>query len=67
MSARLDATVRHHGSVVILTPVSEAAKDWVQAHLMGPETQRWGKGVVIEPRYLDNILNGMAEAGLEVG
>jgi len=53
-----------HGSIVHLIPVSYAALQWCYAHL--PEdAPRWGaNGYVIEPRYVDPIVDGMRRDGL---
>ena len=54
-------TVTNHGSIAILTPISEDAIDWCEEHL--PEdTMRWGpNGYVVEPRYLGPILEALEE------
>lgn len=58
-----DFTVEDHGSLVMITQVSAAAKQWLYAHL--PEdAPRWGIGYAVEHRYADDILNAMDEAGL---
>lgn len=63
----MDYTVSHHGSVCILTPITDAAREWCDEHL--PEdAMRWGPhGYVIEPRYLGAIIEGLEEAGLSSG
>jgi hypothetical protein len=54
-----------HGSLILLTPMSEAGKGWVAEHL--PEDrQRWGRGIAIEPRYWEPIYLGIQEDGLTV-
>jgi hypothetical protein len=62
----VDFTVSHHGSIAILTAVSAAAQAWRREHL--PEDAlTWGRNdVVIEPRYLSAILDGIVGDGLEV-
>lgn len=58
-----DFRVENHGSVCLLKPVTQAAKDWVGDHL--PDDAQWfGGGVAIEPRYLDAILSGIDDEGL---
>jgi hypothetical protein len=60
-----DFTVQNEGSIVILYPHGHAAQEWIEEHI--PEdAQRWGTGIVIEPRYLDPIIDGIRDAGLEV-
>lgn len=62
-----DFTLFDHGSVLVLNAESDAAKEWADAHLSGPETQGWGpNGTVIEPRYYADIENGILADGLTV-
>lgn len=61
-----DIRVRNHGSLVILIGLSEAGDRWLDASLH-PEAPRWGGGYVVEPRYVDAILDGAHDDGLEVG
>lgn len=60
-----DFLFANHGSVCILTPVSEQAKEWADEHI-DPDAQRWCGGVVIEPRYVQPILDGIMEEGMDV-
>lgn len=67
MNAVADFRVENHGSIVILQAQSEAAQAWAAEHLCNEETQHWGPhGTVIEPRYLNPILDGIADDGLDV-
>lgn len=61
-----DFLINDHGSIVILVPQTDAAKAWVTEHITDPETQHFGGGVVIEPRYLSAIVEGAIEDGLTV-
>jgi hypothetical protein len=55
-----------HGSVVILHVESGAAERWVDEHIAA-DAMMWGRnGIVIEPRYLANILDGIVDDGLTV-
>jgi hypothetical protein len=61
-----DFTIQNHGSVVILTPTSAAGRDWVAQHLP-PDHMTWGRvGVVVEPRFVSDIVDGIEGDGLEV-
>jgi hypothetical protein len=61
-----DFTAAHHGSLFLLHPLTPAATAWVDAHL--PEDRMtWAGGVVVEPRYLDDIVNGILGDGLRCG
>lgn len=60
-----DFTLSDHGSLCVLTPITEPARDWVDEHI-DPDAMMWASGVVVEPRYLQTILDGIAEDGLTV-
>ena len=55
-----------HGSVTVLTPLTVAAWDWVVEHIPD-DAPTFGRGIVIEPRYVSAILEGIDLDGLEVG
>lgn len=60
-----DFLFANHGSVCLLTPVSEAAQAWRDEHLPG-EVQTFGGGIAIEPRYAGPVLEGIINDGLTV-
>lgn len=61
-----DVTVDDEGSIVLVTPRSAAAREWLAAYL--PDDATWfGGAVVVEPRYVADIVDGMRAAGLRVG
>ena len=61
----MDCQHANHGSIILLTPLTELAKDWVGTYL--PDDLQWfGGGVAIEPRYFDNIADGIQEGGLTI-
>jgi hypothetical protein len=61
----IDFYFANHGSITVLTPLTEAAQVWVFEHL--PDDARMlGNGIVIEPRYAGPILEGLTEDGLTV-
>jgi hypothetical protein len=55
----------HHGSVIILTALSEAGQNWITEHLPD-DAPSWGGGIVIEPRFFDDIADGIINDGLEL-
>jgi hypothetical protein len=64
--APMDFEVHDHGSLWIIIPRSEAAIVWADEHL--PEDAlTWGAGVVVEPRYVPAILEGIMADGLSIG
>jgi hypothetical protein len=43
----MDFVVENHGTIFLLRPITDAAKDWIDQHL--PEdSQRFGDAVVVE-------------------
>jgi hypothetical protein len=65
-SPSADFTLRDEGSILLLTPRTEPARNWIDEHI-GPTNgyQPYYPTIVIEPRYLQPVLDGIAEAGLE--
>lgn len=62
-----DFTIADHGSIVVVTPQSEAAQAWIEEFVLpGDEVQLWGPGIVVEPRYVDHLIEGIHEAGMEI-
>lgn len=60
-----DFSFQDEGSLVILYPQSDKAREWVSLFVaVNDETQHWGDGVVIERRYVADILLGIHDAGL---
>jgi hypothetical protein len=62
----LDFKLENHGSLSLLRPLSSAATEWMKEHLPveSPETQFWGDAIVIESRYVTEIVNGIIGDGL---
>jgi hypothetical protein len=54
--------VADHGSVIILTPISDAARNWFLDNI-GPATS--GPGYLCEPRYAGPICQDAARALLK--
>ena len=58
-----DARFSDHGSIILMTPLSQAAKDWIKEHL--PQEVIWfGDAIAIEPRYAGDIFDGLIADGL---
>lgn len=61
-----DFTLQDEGSIVVLHPGNDAASNWIDNHLYTEQTQWWGGGIVIERRYVEDILDGIDSEGLTV-
>jgi len=60
-----DFTVKNEGSLVLLEPFSDQARDWVDEHIS--ENAQWYFGaVVVEHRYIEPIIEGIQEDGMTV-
>ncbi len=59
-----DFHLSDYGSFAFLTPVSEYGCNWSDANL--PDATVYNSSLVIEPRYLGDILEGISAAALVV-
>ena len=60
-----DVRIMDNGSVVLIYPVSEAAKDWMDENVsLEGGWHRLGGGFACEPRMVEALLEGMSDAGL---
>lgn len=60
-----DFVVSDHGTIILLRPRTDAAKDWVSEYL--PEDAQWiGRAVAIERRYFEPIYDGIVGDGLSI-
>jgi hypothetical protein len=58
-----DFFVFNEGTIFLLTPLTDAACTWLDEHL--PEDAQWfGNGVVVEHRYIADIVQGIFNDGL---
>lgn len=64
--SKYDVIVSGSGTIYLVHGISEAGKEWMTDHL--PEdAQTLGKAVAVEHRYIEDIVNGMRNDGLNVG
>ena len=61
----MDIRVNSHGSLFLLHPVSSAAAEWLRDHV-AEDALWWAGALVCEPRYVEAIVEGAREDGLEV-
>jgi len=59
-------TIEDHGSIVLLSPLDAEARDWLDCST-GAEALWFGGRLVVEPRYLDHIVDGFTNDGGDVG
>lgn len=61
-----DVRIQNEGSIFLFHPLTEAAKQWMQEHVLSDEAQFFGKALVVEHRYAGHLAEGMANDGLVV-
>jgi len=62
-----DIQVRNEGSIVLLEPLTDAAREWVEENIGSSNGyQPYWPTVVCEPRCVPPILSGMRFDGLEI-
>lgn len=62
MSDTPDFTFVNHGSIALLAPQSDPARDWCEDHLPD-DAPRHGEAYAIEPRFADPILQDLMADG----
>jgi hypothetical protein len=60
-----DFTVQNEGSIFLLRPHTQSANDWIGEHIPD-DAQFFGNAVVVEHRYIADIVAGIQSDGLEV-
>ena len=61
-----DVYVENHGSIIMVTPLSGVARQWVDANVSIESWQWLGSSFSVEHRYIDNLVAGMQEISLFV-
>lgn len=60
-----DFTVRNEGTIFLLQPLTAAAAEWINDNL--PEQRLvYGTAVVVEHRFIQDIVDGILKDGLGV-
>ena len=64
---KADFSVENYGSILLLRPLSTPAQNWIKENI-GRENgfQPYYPTVVVEPRYIGDILEGIHNDGLAV-
>jgi hypothetical protein len=61
-----DVLLAFHGTLALVTPLTDVAQTWVSEHLVHEESLYWRGALVVELPYLGPIVAGMADEGLVV-
>ncbi len=66
MRVRRWIIVENHGTLFLLRPASENGQAWIEDSLNLDDAQYFGEAVVVEHRYIRDIVDGAVADGLEV-
>ena len=66
LNAQDDFAFANHGSICILTPLTGNGVRWLEAFVINDETQFLGRGIVVEPRYVGALVEGIYRDGLSI-
>jgi hypothetical protein len=62
--AAADAILDDHGTVWLLTPQTDPAREWLDEHVS--DAQWFGPAIGVAHRMVENLADGMREAGLVI-
>lgn len=61
-----DFTISNHGSIFMVTPNTPQAQGWVTLSLSLESWQWLGNSFSVEPRYIEDLVQGMRNDGFSV-
>jgi hypothetical protein len=61
-----DFVIRNEGSIIILSPISDRARAWVDINLT-LETWQDPTAIPIEPRMFEDLADGIVAEGMSIG
>ena len=64
--SKCDVVVRRLGAINLVFPLTKKARSWVEEKVSKEGFQPNWPALVVENRYLSDLIGGMKEAGLEV-
>ena len=65
MAKRTDLLVHGHGSIYLLRAVSRRGRRWVDEHV-SDDRQEWAGAIVVEYRFIGDVVRGAIDDGLLV-
>jgi hypothetical protein len=65
MADEIDVEITDHGSICVVTGKTGIAKEHLDEH-MPDDAQMWGGGYVVEPRFLDFIVQDLIAEGFTI-
>jgi hypothetical protein len=61
-----DIEIESHGTVVLIRPLTDIGRAWVEEHIEADTWQYFGGAIAAEPRAVPPVIEGMLADGLEV-
>jgi hypothetical protein len=61
----VDILLRNEATTLLFTPITQRADEWLHEHV-DSEATWWCRALVVEPRYIADIVHGAQLDGLEV-
>jgi hypothetical protein len=65
MPRRVDLLVHGEGSIYLLRPTSRRGQRWIDEHV-SDDRQEWAGAIVVEHRFIGDIVRGAIADGLRV-
>ena len=53
--------IENHGSIVLVRPLTEEAKAWLEENVETESWQWWSGALAVEPRCVETLVAGMME------
>ncbi len=63
----VDVFIDNQGTIVAITPMTRAAREWLEDNCQTEPWQWLGVTLGVEHRYAGDIIEGLQEAGFTVG
>lgn len=60
-----DFSIHNHGSLFTFVPLNDNAQDWM-ARTAPEDAQFFGGGLVVEPRFVQGVINAIEADGMTV-
>ena len=61
-----DVLIRNEGTIIQIIPETEAAKEWIDENVHSEPWQWLGPTLCVDHRMAGPLIEGMADAGLEL-
>jgi hypothetical protein len=65
MPRRVDLLIHGEGSIYLLRPTSRRGQRWIDEHV-SDDCQEWAGAIVVEYRFIGDIVRGAIADGLQV-